>query len=47
MISGVEVCVDYGDVHMFHVYLHFSDVCGVVLLNVCFMSLGVACCVIM
>ena len=43
VLSVVEVCVDYGSVDVFHVWLDFSVVCGVgVCINVC----GVVCVVV-
>ena len=51
VLSVVEVCADYGGVNVFHVCLNFVvygvgvcvNVCGVV----CFVRLGVVCCVVM
>ena len=55
VLSVVEVCADYGGVNMLYVCPNFDvvygvgvcvDVCGVVCV-VCFLRLGVACCVVM
>ena len=55
MISAVEVCVDFGRGCVFHVcfdmcVVYGVDICvhvGGVVCIVCFLSLGVACCVVM
>ena len=58
VLSAVEVCVDYGGVNVFHVCLNFCvvygvgvcvKVCGVVcaVVCVCFLRLGVVCCIAM
>ena len=52
VLSVVEVCVDYGGVNVFHVCLDFGVVYGVgvctnVCVVVCFLRLGVVCCVVM
>ena len=55
MLSVVEICANYGGVNVFHVCLNFGvaygvgvcvNVCGVVCV-VCFLRLGVVCCVVM
>ena len=57
VLSVVEVCADYGGVNMFHVCLNFGVVYGVgvcvnvcvivcVVVVVCFLRLGVVCCVV-
>ena len=48
VLSAVEVCADYGGVNVFHVCLNLGVVYGVgVCVNVCFLCLGVVCCVVM
>ena len=54
VLSGVEACADYGGVNVFHVSLNFGgvygvgvNVCGVFCVVVCFLRLGVVCCVVM
>ena len=58
VFSVVEICVDYGGVYVFHVCFDLwvvngvgicVDVCSLVCVVecICFLSLGVACCLIM
>ena len=58
VLSVVEVCADYGGVNVFHVCLNYGVVYGVgvcakfvvysvLLYVVCFLRLGVVCCVVM
>ena len=45
VLSVVEVCADYGGVHVFHVCLNFGIVYGVgVCVNVCGVVCVVVCC---
>ena len=47
VLSVVEVCVDYGGVNVFHVYLHFCVVYGVkVCVNVCGLFITSGICVL-
>ena len=48
MISALEVCPEYGVVYVSHVCFYLFVVYGVDIYGVvCFLSLGVACCVVM
>ena len=55
VLSVVEVCVDHGDVNVFHVCLNFVvvygvgvcvNVCGVVCVVVCCLFLTYGCCLL-